>query len=387
MVGRRQSESRAAVTMVSYAQNREDVLLDRLFPRGLNGFYIDVGANDPVQNSVTKHFYDLGWRGVNIEPAAAPFERLREARARDINLNIGISDREDILTFHEFPPDISGASTFSSEQAAWHRDRGHHSEERLVPVTTLAKICAEHVDAEIDFLTVDVEGHERKVLEGGDWARWRPRVVVVEATQPATTSPTHHQWEDVLLGARYAFAAFDGLNRYYVREEDSHLAAGLATPVNVTDQFVPYEHVRPYQELRWAYDAVERQLAAARAANDTLTAEHATLLEVSQQMELLRAEFDRLERGLTGSRAHYETVRLEIIETHARYETLQQELSGLHEQLTIANRLLEGVSPTALGVARRLTRASTRFPKAGSSVARSLRLTAALRRRLRGPQD
>jgi hypothetical protein len=46
--------------MISYAQNGEDVLLDRAFPRGVPGTYIDVGAFDPVVNSVTKHFYDLG---------------------------------------------------------------------------------------------------------------------------------------------------------------------------------------------------------------------------------------------------------------------------------------------------------------------------------------
>ena len=55
--------------MVSYAQNHEDVLLRRVFPDEPNGFYIDVGANDPVRDSVTKHFYDRGWHGINIEPA------------------------------------------------------------------------------------------------------------------------------------------------------------------------------------------------------------------------------------------------------------------------------------------------------------------------------
>ncbi len=372
------------MTMTSYAQNREDVLLDRLFPRGLKGFYIDVGANDPVENSVTKHFYDLGWHGINVEPAAIPFGRLQELRPRDVNLNIGISDHEGTLTLHEFPPGISGVSTFSGEQAEWHRERGHEFEKRDVPVTTLAKICAEHVEGDIDFLSVDVEGHEREALEGADWSRWRPRVVVVEATEPATTNPTHDGWEHVLLEADYVFAAFDGLNRYYVRREDGHLAAGLATPVNVTDRFVPYEHAKPYEELRLAFHAVERQLAAARAANETLTAENAGFLGMSQQLEALRANYERLERGLTSNRAHYEAIRFQILQSRARYEELRQEHAALYAQLVEANRVLDEVSPTALGVARRLTRVSTRYPKAGAPVARSLKLAGALSRRLRG---
>ncbi|MGI8809105.1 MAG: FkbM family methyltransferase [Acidimicrobiales bacterium] len=371
------------MTMTSYAQNREDVLLDRLFPRGVSGFYIDVGANDPVANSVTKHFYDLGWRGINVEPALSPFERLREARTRDVNLNIGLSDREDALTFHEFPPGLSGVSTFSAEQAAWHADKGHSSQERQVPVTTLAKICAEHVDGDIDFLTVDVEGHEREVLEGGDWSRWRPRVVVVEATQPATTNPTHLQWEHVLLGNGYAFAAFDGLNRYYVRDEDRHLAAGLAAPVNVTDEFVPYEHAKAFENLRWGYDVLERQLAAARVANETLTAENTAMRGLAHQMSVLRADYERLERAFTAGRAHHEQLRLEIVQTHARWQELQNELAGMHAQLVAAHRLFEGISPTAMAVARRLTQMSTRYPKAGSRIARSLKLAGAVRRRLR----
>ena len=78
--------------MISYAQNREDVLLARVFHDVKAGFYVDVGANDPEHCSVTKHFYDLGWRGINFEPGRV-FEKLAAARPRDINLNVAASDR------------------------------------------------------------------------------------------------------------------------------------------------------------------------------------------------------------------------------------------------------------------------------------------------------
>ena len=54
--------------MVSYAQDVEDVMLQRAFPRDYRGFYIDAGASDPVQFSVTKHFYDRGWAGSTSSP-------------------------------------------------------------------------------------------------------------------------------------------------------------------------------------------------------------------------------------------------------------------------------------------------------------------------------
>ena len=59
------------MTMISYAQNHEDVLLQRVFPECEDGFYIDVGASDPIVDSVTKHFYDRGWPASTSSPIAA----------------------------------------------------------------------------------------------------------------------------------------------------------------------------------------------------------------------------------------------------------------------------------------------------------------------------
>jgi len=52
--------------MISYAQNFEDVMLNRVFRDRVDGFYVDFGAADPVNLSVTKWFYDLGWTRGNI---------------------------------------------------------------------------------------------------------------------------------------------------------------------------------------------------------------------------------------------------------------------------------------------------------------------------------
>jgi len=62
--------------LISYAQNFEDVMLARVFHGRKNGFYVDVGAADPINLSVTKWFYDLGWSGINVEPNRKLFERL-----------------------------------------------------------------------------------------------------------------------------------------------------------------------------------------------------------------------------------------------------------------------------------------------------------------------
>jgi FkbM family methyltransferase len=224
------------MSMISYAQNQEDVLLRRAFPNVKDGFYIDAGANDPVVDSVTKYFYDQGWRGINIEPGQASYERLRDDRKEDVNLNVGLSNYETTSELIEFPSN-PGLSTFSTDLAdVWAR-KGLDATKRSVPLMTLAQVCQVYVDRTIDFLKIDVEGHEREVIEGGNWEKWRPRVIVVEATWRPK------QWEHLILDADYLFAIFDGLNRYYVRAEDSQLLSVLNIPVNVTDDYVPARHI------------------------------------------------------------------------------------------------------------------------------------------------
>ena len=229
--------------MISYAQNREDVLLNRLFAADYKGFYIDVGANHPILGSVTAHFYSRGWRGINIEPSCS-YSQVAGARTGDLNLQVALSNQSGTATFYEFP-DATGMSTLGPEAAAIGAAKlGYQCVPRTGPVTTLAQVCRDHALEHIDFISIDVEGHERQVLEGADFTRYRPRVVVIEATRPHTTERSHQQWEELLLSADYLFAFFDGLNCFYVRSESTcDLIPRLAVPANVFDDFMTYsEH-------------------------------------------------------------------------------------------------------------------------------------------------
>ncbi len=236
------------MTMISYAQDGEDVMLRRLFPADHIGFYLDIGANDPVVDSVTNHFYDRGWRGINVEPITNLFERLQSARPRDINLNVGLSDQVGHLTFHE-SMDIPGWSTFSRDLANSYQNRGMTLRESLIPVTTLARICEEHVTKPIDFLKVDVEGFEREILAGADWSRWRPRVVIVEDAWP-------ERWEHLLFDNGYILAHRSQMNRFYTRIEDD-AASKLLAPLGPDDDFVRHRHAQVLAGLTHRFDSGE----------------------------------------------------------------------------------------------------------------------------------
>lgn len=203
--------------VISYAQNREDILLSGFFSGDEIGFYVDVGAEYPDTLSVTKNFYDRGWRGINIEPIKREYELFVKRRPRDINLNLGISNKPGLLTFREY--EGTGYSTFSKTMMEEHRN----DEERLVkkfkdyrvPTKTLAQVFKEQQVGSIQFLKVDVEGFEYEVLDGNDWEKFRPEVICIEANH------IEKDWRPMLRRQGYSLVFFDGLNNYYTDDKTS----------------------------------------------------------------------------------------------------------------------------------------------------------------------
>jgi hypothetical protein len=209
--------------MVSYAQNLEDVVLNRVFQEVNNGCYIDVGAHHPLHDSVTKYFYDKGWRGINI--------------------NCAVADYSGQTTFYEVPgtglssllkPDVNGFYAFLGTQV----------KEFEIAVRTLTDILDEHQPPTIDFLKIDVEGAELQVLNGLDFNKYRPKVVLLECVTPTDFKNNavvyKTEWQDLdqkMKQVNYEFALFDGLNRFYYSKNHLELMNRLSAPANCTDIF------------------------------------------------------------------------------------------------------------------------------------------------------
>jgi FkbM family methyltransferase len=225
------------MSFISYAQNFEDVMLWRALKHIDQGFYIDVGANDPDQDSVTKAFYERGWRGINVEPVPQWFERLEKERPRDINLQLALGAEPGEIMIYEIPD--TGLSTAEKKFAEQHEaERGYQSRMLSVKMDTLSRVCERFHLSPIHFLKIDVEGAEKAVLQGADFGKTRPWIVLVEATFPNSVEESYSDWEPLLLNAGYEYAYFDGLNRYYVADEHENLKAAFKTQPNVFDQFV-----------------------------------------------------------------------------------------------------------------------------------------------------
>lgn len=229
--------------IISYAQNYEDVLLYRLFKDQAKGFYVDVGAAHPVTDSVTQLFYKLGWTGVNIEPSPDYFKLIAEQRTKDINENCAISNVEGtaVFQFVRNDPKLSSLENLSPEFIKQHDLK---IDNVSVQVKTLKSIIEKNIISKIDFLKIDVEGGERKVLEGFPFHSLKPRVILIEAVVAKGNEPTHEGWESLLTDQGYVCAYFDGLNRYYVQASDQEFINRLKLPLNSNDDFVRYPHTK-----------------------------------------------------------------------------------------------------------------------------------------------
>ena len=221
---------------VSYSQNFEDVMLWRALKHIKGGFYVDVGANDPVYDSVTKAFYDRGWTGINIEPCKSVYDRLTELRPKDINLKQLVGSSESQATFFEFSD--TGRSTMDRDVAELFRAQGNEVQETSVAIKPLDQILDESSVQTIHFLKIDVEGAEKSVLEGALFTKHRPWVLVIESTIPGMPAHNHDTWEELVVTKDYEFVYDDGLNRFYVAIECTDLKGHFKYPPNFFDGFV-----------------------------------------------------------------------------------------------------------------------------------------------------
>jgi FkbM family methyltransferase len=226
-------------------ERREQKLVQEFFGGGRSGFFVEVGANRPQQESQTWHLEQLGWTGVLVEPQPDLAGDLRRARSAKV-FAVACSSPENAgrMQLH-----VAGALS------ALDRDRmapGAQPERIIeVPVRTLDDILTEaRAPVGFDFLSVDVEGHELEVLSGFDFARWRPRLVLLE---DHVGNLKKHRF---LRAAGYRLIRHFENNGWYVPREATR---GVA-PRERWDIVRKYYLALPFRVARNASRAVRRRL-------------------------------------------------------------------------------------------------------------------------------
>ena len=306
---------------VSYAQNFEDVLLWRALKDVPKGRYIDVGAQHPVADSVSKGFYDIGWRGVHIEPVPEYANLLRANRPEEQVFQAALGATAGIDTLFCIPD--SGLSTVVEDVARHHAPASSLVvREIAVPRMTLNQIFEALPDKEaVHWLKIDVEGAEKAVLLGWNKKKYRPWIVVVEATLPGSTEERFADWEAELTDHAYAHVYSDGLNRFYLAaEQQAALGSRFAYPPNVFDD----ASLSGLAHSPWTYLVASRGAETARELHTALEQAHANH---SSELERLHRTIGEIQQHSEAqSRAAQATSARLNADSSGRELALQQQL-------------------------------------------------------------
>ena len=152
--------------------------------------YLDVGANDPIQNSNTYYFYRKGYRGVLVEPNVSLCEKLRAVRPEDTTLaaGIGVTAAKEADYYIMTHPSWN---TFSKEEADHQTEvtQGRISVKEVIkmPLLSINDVMSKHFGEAPAFLSVDTEGLDLAILKSIDYERFRPKIICAETLVSSTT--------------------------------------------------------------------------------------------------------------------------------------------------------------------------------------------------------
>jgi FkbM family methyltransferase len=200
-----------------YSQGREESIVRDFFHDGTNGFFVDVGAAWPIENSNTYYLENhLGWSGIAIDALPEYGPSWAVSRPRSRFYNFFVSDHSDTTeTFYRSA--LTGVSSYQKEQAQGPSGDVPF-EEMQVPSITLNSLLEKNGVTRIDFLSMDIEGAELMALAGFDIDRFRPELVCIEA------KPANRQGlVDYFAGHGYQrierYIAYDETNYYFEPKE------------------------------------------------------------------------------------------------------------------------------------------------------------------------
>ncbi len=186
------------------------------------GFYIDVGSNEPITMSNTFRFYLRRWRGITIDANAELIAKHKRIRKKDISICAAVSNTVKEVVFYK--SNLNTVSTISDEYYKRNKNRWKYTQEEKLTTRTLTSILDENMpqDTEIDFMSIDVEGTDLEVLQGLNFEKYRPKLIITEIHGFSVDNKDNYPIYQLLTDNGYYLHAFATLNVYFVDAKLPH---------------------------------------------------------------------------------------------------------------------------------------------------------------------
>jgi len=225
--------------VISWAGHGEDQILRRILINRPPGTYIDIGAAHPKFGSVTFSLYELGWRGISIEPRAELSKYWRKIRPNDLLINAALT--------------IEGKDGFISNQGFRSKFIGEnerisgisYSKTNALSTAQLSNITNEKLQMSPTFIKIDIEGNEYKIVESLLTSGFAPEIWIIEVIDQFNSEHVRRdsskEMKILLESHKYRMALFDGVNEWYVEESSEALNRNIWAPAYPgVENFIPF---------------------------------------------------------------------------------------------------------------------------------------------------
>jgi len=199
-----------------YAQFGEDKILHQIFKKKV-GNCVEVGGFDGVTGSNTYFFENTGWRCLIVEPMPDFCQKIRHNRNCEV-VEIAASNKTGQVEFY-VAEGVETLSTIEKNDQHFARIKSLSDKAiRKITVNTarLDDILHEHNMTDIDFLTIDVEGHEMSVLLGMSFEKITPRILIIEDN----SNGSNDEVKKFMKSVSYKRFMRTGCNDWYAKKDD-----------------------------------------------------------------------------------------------------------------------------------------------------------------------
>ena len=178
------------------SQLGEDKYLIKLFDKSFKGKFLDVGCYHPTRHNNTFIMYKKGWSGINIDLNPFTIELFNYLRPRDININIGVSDTEEEKKLY-FIDEFNTQNTLDNNQLNFLKNHNNIKDteilEKKIMTRNLNNILDDHKFYNIDFMNLDIEGHELSVLKTLNFNKFKIKYLCIEMIEHNEDSITKNK--------------------------------------------------------------------------------------------------------------------------------------------------------------------------------------------------
>ncbi len=206
---------------VSYGYKAEDRLIESLLKPIITekGFYVEVGCNEPLFASNTFLFYRRGWRGICIDPNERLIKKHKRIRPHDQAFCGLVSDKEEEVEYVELDNEGLSTADLGHLQNALESGQNVRAKRKLKSLRLTTILDQLKAPAFFDFLSVDAEGNDMKVLLSLDFEKYQPKLIIVEADDFDPSNPKGNDIYNFLLSKRYFFHGSILTNLYFLKDK------------------------------------------------------------------------------------------------------------------------------------------------------------------------